>query len=66
MNMLQNLIARLTGGQFADLSVLRREDGQTLVEYALILFLIAITVVVIVGTLGTQVSSVFNSVVNTL
>ena len=66
MNTLQNLIARLAGGQSADLSLLRREDGQTLVEYALILFLIAIVVVGALIALNGQISSTFNSVVDEL
>jgi Flp pilus assembly pilin Flp len=41
-----------------------REDGQAMVEYALLLFLIAVVSIVILGTLGTKVSAVFNQVVN--
>jgi Flp pilus assembly pilin Flp len=44
-------------------SVRRREDGQALVEYSLILFLVALVVIAILGTLGGAVSSMF-SVVN--
>jgi pilus assembly protein Flp/PilA len=44
-------------------SVSRREQGQALVEYALVLFLVAVVVIGILGTLGTAVSSMF-SVVN--
>jgi len=44
-------------------SVRRREDGQALVEYALILFLVAVVSIAILGTLGGAVSSMF-SVVN--
>jgi pilus assembly protein Flp/PilA len=44
-------------------SVRRREDGQALVEYALVLFLVAIVVIGILGTMGTAVSSML-SVVN--
>ncbi len=39
-----------------------REEGQGLVEYALILVLIAIVVIGIVTVLGTQVSTVFSQV----
>jgi len=39
-----------------------REDGQGLVEYALILMLIAIVVVVVVSTLGHTVNNVFSNV----
>ena len=43
-----------------------REEGQGLVEYALIIFLIAILLIVVLGLLGGQVGSVFSSVVNAL
>jgi pilus assembly protein Flp/PilA len=39
-----------------------REDGQGLVEYALILVLIAIVVIGILTLLGTKVSQVFSSI----
>jgi len=44
--------------------VRRREDGQAMVEYALLLFLIAVVSIVILGALGTKVSSIFSQVVN--
>jgi pilus assembly protein Flp/PilA len=44
--------------------VRRREDGQAMVEYALLLFLIAIVSFVILGVLGTKVSTIFSQVVN--
>lgn len=44
-------------------AVPRREEGQALVEYALVLFLVAVVAIGILGTLGTAVSSMF-SVVN--
>jgi Flp pilus assembly pilin Flp len=54
-------VARAVGG----LKRIRtREDGQAMVEYALLLFLIAIVSVVILGLLGTKVSEVFNQVVH--
>lgn len=42
------------------------EDGQGLVEYALILVLVSITVIAILGLLGDQVGAVFSSVTGTL
>ena len=39
-----------------------QEEGQALVEYALLLSLIAIASIVILQALGLQVSSIFNSV----
>ena len=41
---------------------LEREEGQTLVEYALIIAFIAIVVLVAVTFLGSQISSLFNSI----
>jgi pilus assembly protein Flp/PilA len=36
-----------------------REDGQAMVEYALILFLVSVVAIVVLSTLGHRVSSVF-------
>jgi Flp pilus assembly pilin Flp len=44
-------------------SVRRREDGQAMVEYALVLFLVALVSIGILGTLGGSVASML-SVVN--
>jgi pilus assembly protein Flp/PilA len=43
-------------------SFFAKEDGQGLVEYALILVLIAIVVIGILTLLGTKVSSVFSTI----
>lgn len=43
-----------------------REEGQGLVEYALILVLVAIVVIVILTLLGTQVSRVFSQIASGL
>ena len=43
-----------------------KEKGQGLVEYALILVLIAIVVIVAMRVLGTKVSTTFNSINNNL
>jgi pilus assembly protein Flp/PilA len=45
---------------------LPREEGQGLVEYALILVLVAIIVIVVLGLLGGQVSNVFSNIANAL
>ena len=45
---------------------LPREEGQGLVEYALILVLVAIVVIVVLGLLGDQVSAVFTSITDAL
>jgi pilus assembly protein Flp/PilA len=41
---------------------LKRDEGQTLAEYAMILGLIAVVVVAVVITLGTTISSLFSNV----
>jgi pilus assembly protein Flp/PilA len=43
-----------------------REKGQGLVEYALILVLIAVVVIAVLTLLGNQVSAVFNTIVGAL
>ena len=43
-----------------------REEGQGLVEYALILVLIAIVVIAILTTMGKQIDNIFNTVSNAL
>jgi pilus assembly protein Flp/PilA len=45
---------------------LTREDGQGMVEYALILVLIAIVVIVILQVVGKQVNNVFSNISNGL
>jgi pilus assembly protein Flp/PilA len=42
--------------------LLRKEEGQTLTEYALILVLIAIVVIVAITALGEQISNVFEDI----
>jgi pilus assembly protein Flp/PilA len=41
---------------------LEREEGQGMVEYALILVLIAIVVIVILSTVGKRVNNVFSNI----
>jgi pilus assembly protein Flp/PilA len=43
-----------------------KEKGQGLVEYALILVLIAVVVIVILGVLGDQINNVFSSISSSL
>jgi pilus assembly protein Flp/PilA len=43
-----------------------RREGQTMVEYALLVTFIALVVLVAVTLLGTNVSSLFHSVANSL
>jgi len=44
----------------------RREEGQTLSEYALILVLIAVVAIVAVALLGNQITAVITSIANAL
>lgn len=57
--MLSNLIAFLTV-VFSD--VKEREEGQTMVEYALILFFISIGCIAVLIILGPQISNIFTQV----
>lgn len=43
-----------------------REEGQGLVEYALILVLVAVVVIVILALLGPAIGNIFANIVNTL
>ena len=61
MEMLRSLVGRV----YAAFSVAREgEEGQAMVEYALILFLVAIVSIAVLTVLGGQVSSVFGEVVS--
>jgi pilus assembly protein Flp/PilA len=42
-------------------SLLRREEGVTATEYAIILALVAVAIVTVVTTLGTDIKNVFSS-----
>lgn len=57
--MLSNLISFLTV-VFSD--VKEREEGQTMVEYALILFFISIACIAVLIVLGPQISNIFQQV----
>jgi pilus assembly protein Flp/PilA len=45
---------------------LNREDGQGLVEYALVLVLVAVVVIAILTLLGPQIGNVFSRITNAL
>jgi pilus assembly protein Flp/PilA len=45
---------------------LKREEGQTMAEYGLLLALIALACLVVLGTLGTGISGKFQAIVNGL
>jgi pilus assembly protein Flp/PilA len=46
--------------------LLKSEDGATAIEYGLIAALIAVAAVTVMGTVGTNLSSTFNSVATQL
>ena len=50
----------------AIISLLRNEDGATAIEYGLIAALIAVAAVVVMGSVGTNLSSTFNTVASNL
>jgi pilus assembly protein Flp/PilA len=54
-----NLLSRLTAAS-------RDEEGQTLIEYGLIVALISIVAIAALGLIGTNVTDVFNSVAGDL
>jgi len=45
---------------------LPREEGQGLVEYALILVLVAVVVIIILALLGPAIGDIFSNIVNAL
>jgi pilus assembly protein Flp/PilA len=47
-------------------AALSRQEGQGMVEYALIIVLVAIGVIVAITALRTQLQTVFNTIVNNL
>jgi len=61
------LISSLVAGLMAHIMTSNKdEEGQTLVEYGLIIALLSIAAIVILGLLGTEVVDVFNRVKNAL
>ncbi|MGF7186892.1 pilus assembly protein Flp/PilA [Desulfitispora alkaliphila] len=46
--------------------VLRKEDGQSMVEYALIVALVAVALIVILTQLGENVETIFQDIINAL
>jgi len=47
-------------------SLTNREEGQTLTEYGLLLFFIAVVAIVAITFLGEQISSLFSSIATSL
>ena len=48
------------------IALFKNEDGATAIEYGLIAALIAVAAVVVMGTVGTNLSSTFNTVAGKL
>ncbi len=59
--MLNNFLAHLT---VAFMDIKEREEGQGLVEYALILVLVSVVAIIALGALGLKVSGVFDTITN--
>ena len=47
-------------------SLLRREEGQTMVEYSIVAALIAVVAMVAVQALGVGITGVFNNIVSSI
>ena len=54
----------MSGGYFRWRGFLAGDRGQGLVEYALILVLVAIVVIVVLTTLGNRINAAFTNIVN--
>ena len=48
------------------LNLFKREEGQTLTEYALIIVLVSIAVIIMLTALGVDIGAVFTSISGTL
>ncbi len=59
---MEKLLSLPTRAYLAVVALRDREEGQALVEYALLLSLIAVVSIGILTSLGTSVSGIFNSV----
>ena len=54
----------LNRGEVIQMLFLPREEGQGLVEYALILVLVAIVVIVILALLGPAIANIFSNIIS--
>ena len=67
MTRLTEALGAAIGKAFADpTALLKREEGQTLVEYALILALISVVAIALLATVGDKIKTVLTSVANAL
>lgn len=55
-----------TRGNFMFFSLISEEEGQTLVEYGLLVSLIALVVIAVLSTMGKKIQTVFNVANNAL
>ena len=60
------LAASSAGREVVDVIFLVRERGQGLVEYALILVLVALIVIVILALMGPAIGNIFSNIVNSI
>jgi len=65
-NWLEHALIRLEALWVGGRCAMRREEGQTLVEYALILVLVALVVIAVLTLLGGNVKGVFSHVSSSL
>jgi pilus assembly protein Flp/PilA len=67
MTKLTGVLGAAIGKAFADpAALLKREEGQTLVEYALILALISVVAIALLATVGDKIKTVLTDVANAL
>lgn len=59
LNLYMNLFAKIR-------SLMVREEGQGMVEYAMIIGLVAVGVILVLTLLGTQIQTIFTSITNAL
>ena len=52
--------------RFPNMLYMPREEGQGLVEYALILVLVAVVVIVILALLGPAIGNIFSNLINNI
>lgn len=59
-------MARLTDKNFPPVRILKNSSGQTLVEYGLVLILIAVVVIAAVAVIGQKANNTYSTVSNTM
>jgi Flp pilus assembly pilin Flp len=64
--MLENLWIRLATAVAAPEEIVKRQEGQALVEYALILVFVSIVGVALLGTIGDKLKGQFTAIINAI